>query len=273
MSSFLRLFYGKGNTSAYALMSAILAFLPEDAFILGFISCEWPKTAIVICNKIFLFIILLIVCNVINFLYKKLRKSVTISDKNTTIFIEYGDIFRIKHGWKVINFDECFTTKIGSNPGDIKPESICGQYLTRYPIEDMQQLIEKSGIKPKGYSQYENKECYEHGVIIPRDDFLLMAFARLDKKGRGFHTYESYLKCLDKLWEQIDLYHGTDDVYLPILGSRITRFDKDLTQQDLLDIMISSYRLNPKKLKKPNSLHIVCKERDDFSLNRIWGVD
>lgn len=47
----------------------------------------------------------------------------------------------------------------------------------------------------------------------------------------------------------------------------------DLTQQELLDIMIASYRLHPKKLKKPNTLHIVCKERDGFSLNAIFGVD
>lgn len=98
-------------------------------------------------------------------------------------------------------------------------------------------------------------------------------FAKLDEGGRGFHIYESYLKCLDKLWEQIDLYHGTKDVYIPIFGSRITRFDKELTQQELLDIMIASYRLHPKKLRTPNLLHIVCKEREGFSLNNIFGVD
>lgn len=205
-------------------------------------------------------------------MYRMMRNSVTISDRNSVIVIEYGDLIN-KGGKKVINFDECFTTTVGNKPEDVKPESLCGQYLTKYPIDDIQSMISNAGLKPMGLSMYGNKMCYEHGVLIPRDDFFLMAFAKLNNDGLGFLTYESYLKCLDKLWEQIDLYHGTDNVYLPILGSRITRFDKDLTQQELLDIMIASYRLHPKKLKKPNILHIVCRKREEFSINKVFGVD
>ncbi len=100
-----------------------------------------------------------------------------------------------------------------------------------------------------------------------------MAFTKLDKNGLGCLTYEEYIECLEKLWEQIDLRHGTSDVYLPILGSNIVRFDKDLTQQELLDIMINSYRLSPKRMKKPYTLYIMCKKREGFSLNDIWGVE
>lgn len=100
-----------------------------------------------------------------------------------------------------------------------------------------------------------------------------MAFAKLDENGLGRMTYEQYLDCLDLLWQQIDKYHGTEDVYVPILGSKITRFDKELTQQELLDVMIASYRLSPFKMKVPYSLHIVCMKRDGFSLNNVFGVD
>ena len=43
--------------------------------------------------------------------------------------------------------------------------------------------------------------------------------------------------------------------------------------KELLDTMISSYRLSPKKMKKPYKLHIVCREREGFSLNDIFGVE
>ena len=99
-----------------------------------------------------------------------------------------------------------------------------------------------------------------------------MAFAKLDRYGLGQMTYEQYIECLNNLWVQIDRYHGTDDVYIPVLGSHITRFDRELTQQELLDIMISSYRLSTRKLKLPNRLFIVCKAREGFSLNDIFGV-
>ena len=272
MSNIWRLFIGKGSTLAYAIMSGVLAFVPEEVFKYGFIHCEWPDSSIVIVNRILLLLLVFTVSNIIYYCFRKNRRSVTLSDRTTNIQVGYGNICEIRNGKKVINFDECYTTTVGTRPGDIKPDSVCGQYLEKHPIEDLQPILNQTGIKPKGKSKFCNKASYEPGILVPKDDFLLMAFAKLDKNGLGRHTYESYLECLDKLWEQIDLYHGTDDVYIPILGSRITRFEKDLTQQELLDIMIASYRLYPKKLKTPNSLHIVCKEREGFCLNDVFGV-
>ena len=57
---------------------------------------------------------------------------------------------------------------------------------------------------------------------------------------------------------------------IPILGAGTTRFDdKLLTQQELLDIIVASYKLSSHKIKEPNQLHIVCKKREGFSLNRV----
>lgn len=136
----------------------------------------------------------------------------------------------------------------------------------------MQALIEKAQLKPaKGKSRYQNKERYESGRLVPKGDDLLMAFAKLDKDGRGwFFSREEFLECLSILWNEIDKYYGQKDVCIPILGSGITRFeDKLLTQQELLDIIVLSYKLSSHKIKPPYQLHIVCKKGDDFSLNRI----
>ena len=99
-----------------------------------------------------------------------------------------------------------------------------------------------------------------------------MAFAKLDKNGRAKLNYDEYLSCLSVLWEQLDIYHGTSDVYIPVLGSFITNFDKNLSQQQLLEIMINSYKLSPKKMNDPFKLHIVYRKRDGFLLNEILGV-
>ncbi len=273
MNKIKRLLWNKGSSIAYAIITAIFTLVPEGVFKFGIVDCTWPEGICILINRLIVCILVFSLANIAYRCHRKHRKEVAISGKTFSIKIEFNDLFKVKCGKKVINFDECFTTKVGEKPEDIKPDSLCGQYLMKYPINNMQELIDATGLRPIGASLYKNRPKYAQGTLIPRDDFLLMAFAELDEKGRGTITYDKYLECLNRLWEQIDLYHGTDDVYLPILGSRITRFDKELTQQELLDIMITSYRLSPKKLKRPSVLHIVCKEREGFSLNNVYGLD
>lgn len=266
--------FGKERALAYAITTAIFAFVPEEYFAIVNFRTNWSREWNILSARLIVFIVTFCFVHLVYNMYKQKRNKVFISGGNFSIQVEYGDLLQVSRGKVVINFDECFTTKVGEKPAEIKPMSICGQYLTQHPIDNIQYLIDKSGIKPaRGKSRYNDQDKYTPGTIIPNGNFLLMAFTKLDKNGLGCLTYEEYIECLEKLWEQIDLRHGTSDVYLPILGSNIVRFDKDLTQQELLDIMINSYRLSPKKMRKPYTLYIMCKKRDGFSLNDIWGVE
>lgn len=273
MNRIIKFFLNKGSSIAYAIIMTLFTVIPEVFFKLGIFICDWSESKIIIVNKLIYSLIIFIFVNIIYYIHLKKRTSVVISDRTSSIVIEYADLFEVKNGMKVINFDECYTTTVGNNPEDIKSNTICGQYLTKYPIDNMKKLVQNSEIKSDGKSKYGNKDKYKPGTIIPRDDFMLMAFTKLDGNGLGCLTYNEYLECLTEMWSQIDMYHGTKDVYIPILGSGITRLDKDLTQQELLDIMIASYKLSPKKIKKPNKLHIICREREEFSLNNIFGVN
>ena len=50
----------------------------------------------------------------------------------------------------------------------------------------MQNLIDNAQLKPmKSKSKYRNKVRYESGIILPNGEYLLMAFAKLDKDGLG----------------------------------------------------------------------------------------
>ena len=82
---------------------------------------------------------------------------------------------------------KCFSTKVGDAPADIKPTSICGQYLKSNPNLNIQSLISGSQLNPirGSRSKYQNKERYESGRIVPNGDDLLLAFAKLDKTGIG----------------------------------------------------------------------------------------
>ena len=274
MSKIWKFFTNKGSAVSYALLTAIFTVVPEECFKLLVINDKWEDATNILINRLIICAIVFILANIVYYIYRMKRKKIIISEKNHIIQIEYGDLFAINNGKRIIDFDECYTTKVGNAPGDIKPESVCGQYLSKYPINNMEALINDAGVKAmNGKSEYNGQARYTPGTIVPNDDYLLMAFAKLDNDGLGKLTYDEYIECLNTLWKQIDKYHGTSDVYMPILGSKITRFDKELTQQELLDIIISSYRLSSKKLRKPYKLHIVCREREGFSLNDIYGVN
>lgn len=273
MSNILRLQIKKSLKITCGVITLIITFVPENIFKLISLSNSWSDATIVLINRVILFIGVLILTYFSYFVYCKIRKKVSITGDNFSIEIRYGNLFDITDGKVVINFDECFTTKVGEEPAEIKPGSVCGQFLTHYPTIDILKLIDDVGVKPeRGKSQYDHKPKYKPGTIVPNERYLLMAFAKLDSEGLGRLTYEEYVDCLNTLWEQIDKYHGTEDVYLPILGSKITRFDRELTQQELLDIMIVSYWLSPKRMKKPCKLHIICKPQEGFSLSNIKRI-
>lgn len=265
--------FGKASYLAYIIITVLFMIIPEEYFKIISFDRNWTDAFNVFFNRLTISLIVLISVNLLYWFCCKTRKEITISGDNFEIHVLYGNLFDITSGKIVINLDECYTTKIGDATADVKPDTICGQYLLKHHEGNIQELIETAGAKPeKGKSKYNNQERYKPGTIVPNGRFLLMAFAKLDSNGRGCMTYKEYVDCLNYLWEQIDRYHGMDDVYIPIFGSNITRFDRDLTQQELMDIIITSYWLSPWRMKKPYKLHIICKRQDGFSLGDIIGI-
>ena len=258
-------------SSTFAIFSGLLSFIPQDCFTSIWSCMEhgsyWGETL----NKLFLLLVIGALTGIVIGFWMCLRKSVTIKGYNYGIKIEYDDIFKVKNCKNVIGFDECFTTETGRLPHQIKPSSICGQFLSRNPDINIQSIINDSVLKPlKKHSEYAGKECYASGSLVPYDDCLLMAFAKLNSDGRANMTRKEYTDSLSKLWQEIDKYYDQSDVAIPVLGSGITRFkDTSLNQQQLVDVIIASYRLSPYKIKHPHKLRIVCAKTDDFSLNKI----
>lgn len=248
-------------------------FVPEDMFKKCILFSNISVESNVITIRAIVFFAVVVLSLVINALYQMIRWKIIVKGKNYTIDVKYGNIFKQKDCKIVIPFDECFTTTVGTAPSDINPHSICGQYLQANTSINMPNLIESAGLKAKGKSKYAGKDRYESGRVILNDQFLLLSFAKLDKIGKGIMTREEYVESLSVLWEEIDNYYGQQDVCIPILGSGTTRIgDNELTQQELLDIIINSYKLSVHKIKNPYKLRIICRRADNFSINKIEAL-
>lgn len=258
-------------STTFAVFSGCLSFIPQNCFSSIWICTSQNSYWGEIINKGLLLFIIGVLTSLVMILWRIFRRSVTINGCNYKIEIKYGNIFDIKNCKKVISFDECFTTEVGELPHQIKPTSICGQFLKKYPDINIPSLINSIGLIPlKKHSEYAEKECYASGTILPFKEYLLMAFGKLNGDGRANMTYAEYTDSLRKLWQEIDKYFNQCDVIIPVLGAGITRFkDTSLSQQQLVDVIIASYRLSPYKIKQPNKLRIICAKTDDFSLNKI----
>lgn len=253
------------------LFLALITVIPESFFnIIRFITFI-PAGINIIINRVLAFLIILVIVVLFRWIYLYTRTCVTLKGRNYIIEVKYGDLFKEEDSKKVIPFDECFTTRVGNPPEGINPISVCGQYLEKYPIDDMQKLIDKTNLKPvRSKSAFKNQNRYKSGSLIPCEDYLLMAFAKLDEHGAAIMSHDEFLECLFKLWKEIEIHYGQNDICIPVLGSGVTRMrDSSLTQQELLNIIIASYKITSHKIKYPYKLKIICKRRADFSLEMI----
>lgn len=279
----------KSVVMAFGIVTGIFTFVPEAFFgkyewvtkevleqYKWFVFCDTQDFNIII-SRLICFLLVWLGTSLLYGAFLKFRRWVTIKGQNYSIKVEYGNILKKRKCKRVINFDECFTTQVGSATADINPNSVCGQYLSLHSDLDVQHLIETAQITPaRSKSKYQHKTRYDSGTIVPNGDDLLLAFAKLDERGKGrFFSRDEYIKCLDLLWKELENYYSEKDVCVPILGAGTTSFDggdgASISQQDLLDMMIWSYKLSSHKIKAPHKLRIVCKKNSSFSINNIDG--
>lgn len=271
-----------------SVIAAIFTFFPESFF--GkfkfivvdyiankeFISHFFTSSELnIVFNRILCCLLICFLIYVCYQIYFTFRRSITIKEKDFEIQVSYGNLLKQKNCKRVISFDECFTTRVGNGVGDIKSNSLCGQYLEENPNLDIDKLISAVHLIPEvRKSKYLRKVRYKSGSLVPYENDLLLAFAPLDENGRGvFSSYKDYTDSLTVLWKELDKYYAQHNVCIPILGSGITRIGDGLghsfSQQELLSIMIGSYKISPYKIKKPFKLRIICRKQSDFTLENI----
>lgn len=168
----------RGLIWAFAVFSAIMTFLSESIFsnccivnkeiiekskYFSWIDVEATNITLM---KVLVFAGLAVTAILLSCGYSRIRKK-TIKGNNYSIIVEYGNLLKKKNCQRLINFDECFTTTVGTGTADIKKDSICGQYLIQNPNLNIKALIAASGVKPCGRkSKYNNSTCYKPGTIV-----------------------------------------------------------------------------------------------------------
>lgn len=233
------------------------------ALSLALIFFEIPKE-IKLTLGCFLLIILLITYVAI-WLRSNSLEQVKLNIEGSDVIVKKGDIFE-QPGLKVIAFNEYFDTQVDDKI--ISRQSLNGifiterldisvaeldKYIENYPFEEDERLGENTDRKAG------KKAKFNIGTICLYNDFLLTAFAKFDAMNRAWLTMPEYLGFLINFWDKVNKVYAQKSVTVPIFGSGITRIKehKNISDEDLLKIMLWTFRISEMRFKYPALLTIV----------------
>lgn len=204
-------------------------------------------------------------------------KAVDLDIEGSTVTVKAGDLFK-EQGFKVIAFNEYFDTQVDGRI--ISAESLNGIFINNHlpgGLDQLEQYLEKHQFEDGDLAQFNEsrragkKQKYEIGTVCVYEDFILAAFTKFDDSNKAVLTMPEYLEFLIKFWDKINVVYGQKCVSVPVFGSGITRIKehKNIGEEDLLKIMLWTFRISEMRFKYPAKLTIVVHESKIDKVNLL----
>ena len=205
---------------------------------------------------------------IVAWIYANKLKCIKIRIRNTKIVIKQGDIFA-EAGKKIIPVNEYFDTHVGD--GIIDEKTLHGIYLKKYATKKDDELYEEIVSTLKSENLIDSNvriadgrpNKYKLGTIFDdKNGFLLLAYSTFDDDNRARLNNFDIASCYMKMWDQIDIYKGSQSICLPVLGgSGMVRFDGNaFSIQQKIELILWSYRLSGIDLFDGAELRIIVHE-------------
>ncbi len=191
--------------------------------------------------------------------------NISINIDGSTVNIKCGDLF-LEDGLKVISFNEYFDTIVDDKI--ISNTSLNGIFINEYfkdKVTDLDEIIRQESndddiisndvLRQNGG----NRIKYRLSTSIVYKDFVLTAFTKFDEQNRAVLTMPEYIEFLINFWDKVNGIYAKRAVSVPIFGSGITRIKehKNISDEELLKIMLWTFKLSEMKFKYPAKLTIV----------------
>lgn len=204
---------------------------------------------------------------------------VSIKVEGSEVTIKVGDIFQ-QPGLKVIAFNEYFDTLVDNKI--IAEASLNGIFIRSHLGASPEALdshidsysFERGDALEVNASRESGKTSrYRIGTICVFRDYLLTAFAKFDNGNRAQLTMPEYLEFLITFWDRVNRVYAQQSVSTPIFGSGITRIKghKNISDEDLLKIMLWTFRISEMRFKYPAKLTIVI-HKDKISRINLLDI-
>ncbi|SHJ18389.1 macro domain-containing protein [Flavobacterium terrae] len=209
--------------------------------------------------------ILLILIYIILWLRANYLTNVKIDIDGSTVNIKSGDLFS-EDGFKVIPFNEYFDTIVDENI--IASSSLNGLFIKKYLTTSVNELdnfiVQKTDnedlINASVSRRLGGKTVkFKLSTIFVFNDYLLTAFSKFDDHNKAVLSMSEYIEFLINFWDRVNRVYAQKSVSVPIFGSGITRIKehKNISDEDLLKIMLWTFKLSEMKFKHPAKLSII----------------
>lgn len=214
-----------------------------------------------------------VVLTIIVFIAKLLisRKGIKLTIGDNEVRIKQADIFK-QHGLRLIPFNEYFDTQV--DDVIIAHNTLNGKFIDEY-VEDVNFLQNTISSAPevKGMNSRptNGKDKFPLGRIIKFGEYLLLAFTHFDDNHSAYLSHTDYEKCLIKMWQEIDRVYANNPIFIPLLGSGITRFT-DTPHKDNLSLakcLLCTLKMSGVHLKQPITL---CLTEDTMNEMNIYEL-
>lgn len=218
-------------------------------------------------NKIIIIIITLVLV-ISYYIYKIIiinnLKKITLNIYGSTFEIVEGNIFE-QSDLKVINFNEYFDTLVDDRI--IAKNSLNGKYILEKLNNDVSKIDKEIDRQLLGKCIEENnkrkngkKKKYNLGEIVEYEQYLLTSLTKFTDDNRAILSLKEYLSFLMNFWDNLDKIYANRNVSITLFGSSsLTRFTDayEINEQDLLEIIIWSFKISKIKFKYPTKITLV----------------
>ncbi len=263
----VKLLDGKLLKNYLAVLSAISLFCS-----FAFIVIEIPDNLKISVGIGLGFVLLIIYVTM--WIHANFQNKSILNINNSILVVKTGDIF-IEDGFKVIAFNEYFDTQVDNRI--IADSSLNGIYI-KSKINDIIELdnlinsdthLNENTLHSNNGRPHGKKKTYKLGTIFQHNDYLLTAFSKFDNDNRAYLNMNEFVNFLLNFWNEIDKIYAGRSISIPLLGSGITRLKEynTITDQELLELLIWSFKISRIKFTYPSKVSIIIHEPKKDKIN------
>lgn len=214
-----------------------------------------------------------VIIYILMWIFANKQTKTTLNINNSKVTIRIGDIFE-ENSLKVIAFNEYFDTLVDNRI--IAERTLNGIFIKTkvHNIDELDNLINNDlNLNDKILDINSNrlqgkKNKYKLGSIYEYNNYLLTAFSKFDNDNRAYLNMNDYVNFLLNFWNEIDIIYANRPVSIPLLGSGMTRFKEyNLSEQELLELLIWSFKVSRIKLIHPSNVSIIIHESIQDKIN------